>query len=106
MKTALYYSLRKGWNAGLGYRPVAITSERGGRWFGRDLEHNFSTNGAIRDLTGRFETEEDAKRKIQGLRDIAAIFQPHIDDLDRQRKKVVRDWGKAEREFITGVIEG
>jgi hypothetical protein len=32
MKPALYFGLRRGWNHGLGYRPVAVTSEKGSRW--------------------------------------------------------------------------
>lgn len=100
MKDAKYYSLRRAWNHGLGFRPVAITSERGGRWFGRDLEHNFSTNGAIRDLVGYFASEDAVKGAVKGLQEIAERHKPVIDAIEEHRKKAQRDWNTEEREFV------
>jgi hypothetical protein len=100
MKPALYFGLRRGWNHGLGYRPVAVTSEKGSRWYGRDLEYNEATNGRLSELVGRFETEEVCKGKMQGVKDIHAIYQPQIDELEKQRKRINKEWGDANRAFL------
>lgn len=100
MKDARYYSLRRAWNHGLGYRPVAITSEKGSRWYGRDLEHLEGTNGRFNDLVGRFETEEAVKGAIAGLREIADRHKPVIDAIEAKRKEAQRNWNNEEREYV------
>ena len=74
MKRALYYAIR----TGSLYNPViAVTSERGRRWSGRDCPHGHvtyysTTHGTMSDLSGRFETENEAfamRRQIAALSD-------------------------------------
>lgn len=100
MKAAKYYSLRRAWNHGLGYRPVGITSEKRARWYGRDLEYGEGTNGRLGDLVGRFDTEEAVKAAIAGLREIANRHKPVIDAIDAKRKEAQNEWNKEERAYV------
>jgi len=59
MKKVLYYSIKLG---GLyGPKLVAVTTERGTHWWGRDLRDDLGTSGRAMDLSGRFETVDQGK---------------------------------------------
>lgn len=100
MKDAKYFSLRKAWNGGLGYRPVAITTEKGRRWYGRDLEHDEPTNGTFDQLVGRFETEASVKSAMAGVREIADRHKPVLDMLEEKRKQAALIWSTETREYV------
>lgn len=78
MKPAIFYTLKRAYNAGIGYEAIAVTSQKGSRWFGRDLRFSNPTHGTCGQITGRFETEEAARAKIEGLKAIRAEFEPQI----------------------------
>ncbi len=89
MKKPLYYAIR----TGSLYNPViAVTSERGSRWSGRECPHGMvtyysPTHGRMTDLSCKFETENAAYAKRS---DIAKLS----DAYDEARKALARATSK------------
>jgi hypothetical protein len=59
MKKVLYYAIKM--DGLYGPKMVAVTTERGNRWWGRDLRDDLGTHGRAHQLAGRFEKIEDGK---------------------------------------------
>lgn len=70
MRPALFYAIKPGgtW----GPRIIAVTTERGSHWWGRDTKDDLGTHGRSSDIKGRFETIEAAvevRDRVQRIHD-------------------------------------
>lgn len=99
MKRELYYAIRPG---SYGPRIIAVTTERGGRWWGRDTRDDLGTHGRCSDLKGRFGTEEAAI----AVRDAVQKVHDHF----RQQRAVLNQASSRlhhnEEQTIAEVIDG
>lgn len=87
MKPALFYALRRSPYHGRGAMDVvAVTLERGSRWWGRDQEGN--TTNARGGLYGRFATAEEAEAKLAGVEELRANYGERLRALAKQETKL------------------
>lgn len=86
MKPAIYWTLiGTPWSD---YRIMAVTSEKPGRMvYGRDAQ-GCSTHRTMRDVNGRFPTEEAAKAVIEQMRAIDREFAQPLNDIEAQRRSI------------------
>lgn len=64
---------------------VAVTTERGDHWWGRELRSDTGTHGCKRDLHGRFDTVEEAKAKQSALNEVRSHFSAEMSKIERAR---------------------
>jgi len=97
MKRALYYAVRVNT-----YRAhvVAVTLEKGSRWYGRRLAYDEPTNGTLDQLRGRFET---AERAVNRLDEIAAIVSAYKTKRS-SHNDAIRKLHREEREAIDALF--
>jgi hypothetical protein len=99
MKRPLYYAIR----TGSLYNPViAVTSEKKHRWHGRDVNGHMPTHGVLTDLSGRFETVEEAVLKREAISKLADSYDEGRRVLARESDKLYR----LEREAMARLIAG
>lgn len=92
MKPALFYSLA-GWSHD---RVVAITSTKRDRlWYGRECHDNIATHGTLRELRGRFDTQEAAEAAMRVIRSIEAKYKPLIDAANAESSRLYSEKSKA-----------
>jgi len=101
MKPAIYYAFAPGWGDGVGYSLVAVTSEKGGHYYGRDWQE-ISTHGLKRDLKGRFETKEKALAVIDSLKAIQVKYKPRLEANRRERNTIQQEQVNEETELFKG----
>jgi hypothetical protein len=97
MKKPLYYAIR----TGALYNPViAVTSEKGHRWHGREERTNMPTHGVLSDLSGRFETAGAAELKRAAIGEVADAY----DELRKKLSRARSDVDKLEREAVAELL--
>jgi hypothetical protein len=99
MKKALYYAIR----TGSLYNPVvAITSEKGARWYGREVKNDMPTHGVLSDLSGKFDNVEDAI----AMRDKVAALADSYDRVRKEAYKAAERLYRQEREAMALLLNG
>lgn len=81
---------------------VAVTTERGSHWWGRETRHDTGTHGRMSSLQGRFETIEQAtavKDEVQRVRD---HFQRQRAILDNARRELSQHEEALQRQITSG----
>lgn len=97
MKDALYCSIRSSYS-GI-YQIVEVTSERGGRWYGRDASC-LPTNGAIRDLVGKFDTIEEARAIVVAVTNVQREYSVGIAEAEKLLRKLQAEKRAAINELL------
>jgi hypothetical protein len=99
VKRALYYAIR----TGSLYNPViAVTTEKGHRWHGREVKGDMPTHGVLTDLSGRFNDVESAIAMREAVAKLA-------DSYDSARKVLARATTRLyteEREAMAMLLRG
>lgn len=104
MKTPIYWAIR----TGSLYNPViAVTSERGPRWSGREEPHGHkthvsTTHGTMSDLAGRFVTLEAAQAAREKIAELADSYDKARNVLTREATRLYRD----EQDAIDILVRG
>ncbi len=104
MKKPLYYAIR----TGSLYNPViAVTSERGHRWSGREEPYGHKTyvsptHGTMSDLAGRFDTLEAAQASRAKIAELADSYDKARQVLHNESSRLYRDERAATDAIITG----
>lgn len=98
MRKALFYAIKPGL---YGPRIIAVTTERGGRWWGRDTRDDLGTHGRASDIKGRFDTEEQAT----AVRDQVQRIHDHFRNERRKMEAMSRRMHHAEDQCITEIIQ-
>lgn len=100
-KPALYYAMITAWDAGLGFKVIAVTSEKGRQVYGRDLAGN-STNRQTDDVIYRFPTEEAARGAPERARAARAAYAERI----KEARMVLDAFIKEERAAVYAAARG
>lgn len=103
MKRALYYAIRV---MSL-YRPVvAVTTEKGHRWYGREVRDDSPTHGCLSDLRGRFDNVEDAIAVRKQAGDLSDGYEQFRQAVRRWMKQFDRQEHEAFDRLLKGEASG
>lgn len=101
MKKVLYYAIKLG---GLyGPKMVAVTTERSGYWWGRDLRDELGTSGRTMDLAGKFDTLDAAQAVMTEVNMVVLHFAGEAAKLEAALTRVRGAKQQMLREVCRGV---
>ena len=85
-------------------RVVAVTTERSGRWWGRDVETGLGTGGCVRNIRARFETEAEAIARLTAFRQLQRDHEAAREPLHNAERRIRRAVDAASEQILgTGV---
>lgn len=99
MRVPLHYSIRNRYGR---HEIIAVTTERGGHWWGRTLPDNIGTHGANYDLRGRFETVEAAQAVFDKIKYVADHYAEQRRALDLAERRL----RQSEQDHIKRILQG
>jgi hypothetical protein len=103
VKKPLYYAIR----TGSLYNPViAVTTEKGHRWHGREVKGDMPTHGVLSDLSGRFDDVESAVAMRDSIAKLADSYDAVRRALQKENSRLYAMERRAMERLLAGQEPG